>query len=446
MRRLSSHILIINSIYVVKNLLISLPFIMYIHDKKNIFYFYLFIWGINSIIKLTEYFRIRYKISVREITIETGIIHKKIFSFDKDRNFYFDSINIEQPFLYKLFNQYKIFIVLKQESEHALKVSCVSESEKEKFVEFFKKQLNKKYSSKLVYQPDKKNVLIMAFFSGNLLIAFFFLYDIFENISYLNFKITYNLYYIFFLIFFIFTAIVILQLNRYGKYSIILKKNTVYKKYGLLNKEEKKVELSNVNTIISQQNLFMKLLKLSNIYILTTKNDSSKSELKNLLFPYITIKNLAYIVANYLEEFDILRNILEKIEDEPSSRYIFVDILYATIACSIIYISSIKNLWWLLSIIVLFIIRNYIISYLVAISVKNGVLLYYPGIFIEKKVFILSTGIEIIRYSKNIFTGKYSLVVNSNNIPSKKYVIRGIDRDKFNRIVNDLHSVYKKSN
>lgn len=190
----------------------------------------------------------------------------------------------------------------------------------------------------------------------------------------------------------------------------------------------------------------MKLLKLSNIYILTTKNDSSKSELKNLLFPYITIKNLAYIVANYLEEFDILRNILEKIEDKPSSRYIFVDILYAAIACSIIYISSIKNLWWLLSVIVLFIIRNYINSYLVVISVKNGVLLYYPGIFIEKKVFILSTRIEIIRYSKNIFTGKYSLVVNSNNIPSKKYVIRGIDRDKFNRIVNDLHSVYKKSN
>lgn len=129
----------------------------------------------------------------------------------------------------------------------------------------------------------------------------------------------------------------------------------------------------------------MKLLKLSNIYILTTKNDSSKSELKNLLFPYITIKNLAYIVANYLEEFDILRNILEKIEDKPSSRYIFVDILYAAIACSIIYISSIKNLWWLLSVIVLFIIRNYINSYLVVISVKNGVLLYYPGIFIEKK-------------------------------------------------------------
>lgn len=40
MRRLSSHILIINSIYVVKNLLISLPFIMYIHDKKT---FYIFI-------------------------------------------------------------------------------------------------------------------------------------------------------------------------------------------------------------------------------------------------------------------------------------------------------------------------------------------------------------------------------------------------------------------
>ncbi|HFC9109701.1 TPA: hypothetical protein QFQ24_002518, partial [Enterococcus faecium] len=92
--------------------------------------------------------------------------------------------------------------------------------------------------------------------------------------------------------------------------------------------------------------------------------------------------------------------------------------------------------------------KKYSDSFFISIQVKEkrGVCLVIPGVFFNRKVLILSNGIETIKYSNICMFKKYKLILNSNNLPSKKYVLRGITKTQVLNVFSELSIEEKNVN
>lgn len=74
---------------------------------------------------------------------------------------------------------------------------------------------------------------------------------------------------------------------------------------------------------------------------------------------------------------------------------------------------------------------------------KKCICLVIPGILFNRKVLILLNGIETIKYSNVFIFKKYKLIINSNNLPSKKYILRGVTKTQVLKVFKELNNKEK---
>ena len=221
---------------------------------------------------------------------------------------------------------------LKEEEDKKIVIRCINKTEKWIFNSFFEVGVTDKEEEKidLIFKPMKKDIVIMSFFSANIIFVVLSSLDFIDNFSYLNISykdVTMNTYLIVALTLGAFIIIILVQILRYGNYSVESTNKYLYKKNGILDYSSKELDIDNINTMIMYQNVFMRYLKIFNIYCLTTKNDSSKNEFKNMLFPYIKYDIFKNIIQENLQ-LKKFETILEKQSSKYSLCFLCLNILY----------------------------------------------------------------------------------------------------------------------
>lgn len=287
----------------------------------------------------------------------------------------------------------------------------------------------------------------MSFFSANIFFVLLSSLDYIDNFSYLNIpnkSITMNIYLIVFLTIIVFSIIVLVQILRYGNYSVESTSEYLYKKNGILDYNSKELCIENVNTMVMYQNIFMRWFKVFNIYCLTTKNDNSKNEFKNILFPYIRYDTFKNIVREHsqLKKFEI---ILEKQLFKYRLCFLCLNTIFFLIFLGVLYLGFFYGYRYWLFLLLIFICKRYFDSFFISILVKEKkcICLVIPGILFNRKVLILLNGIETIRYSNVFIFKKYKLIINSNNLPSKKYILRGVTKTQVSKVFKELNNKEK---
>ncbi|EGO9035023.1 hypothetical protein D1F53_14690, partial [Enterococcus faecalis] len=100
--------------------------------------------------------------------------------------------------------------------------------------------------------------------------------------------------------------------------------------------------------------------------------------------------------------------------------------------------------YWLF-LLLIFVCKRYFDSFFISILVKEKkcICLVIPGILFNRKVLILLNGIETIKYSNVFIFKKYKLIINSNNLPSKKYILRGVTKTQVSKVFKELNNKEK---
>lgn len=447
MKKLNKCLFLINSVSIARSLIISIPFSIFLIKKKFIFLFFMYIlYLIYEIFKkITEYFSVRYSFFKTYFVLEKGIFNKSILKIDRQDLKYVDSIEFTQSFLYKVLKKYKVILNLKEEEDKKIVIRCINKTEKWIFSSFFEVDTpcKEKKNVELVFKPMKKDIVIMSFFSANIFFVVLSSLDFIDNFSYLNISyksITMNIYLIVALTIIAFSIIVLVQILRYGNYSVESTDTYLYKKNGILDYSNQELYIDNVNTMIMYQNVFMRYFKIFNIYCLTTKNDNSKNEFKNMLFPYIRYDIFKNIIQENLQ-LKKFENILEKQLSKYRLCFLFLNTFYIFFFLGILYLGYLHGYrYWFFSVLVT-ICKRYSDSFFISMHVKEkkGVCLVIPGIFFNRKVLILLNGIETIKYSNVCIFKKYKLIINSNNLPSKKYILRGVTKSQVLNVFSELN-------
>lgn len=454
MKKLNKCIFLINTISIARSLIISIPFSIFLINKNLTFLFFMYLLYLVYVIfqKITEYFSVRYGFFETYFILEKGIFNKSILKIDKQDLKYVDSIEFTQSFLYKALNKYKVILNLKEEEDKKIVIRCINKTEKWIFNSFFEVGVTDKEEEKidLIFKPMKKDIVIMSFFSANIIFVVLSSLDFIDNFSYLNISykdVTMNTYLIVALTLGAFIIIILVQILRYGNYSVESTNKYLYKKNGILDYSSKELDIDNINTMIMYQNVFMRYLKIFNIYCLTTKNDSSKNELKNMLFPYIKYDIFKNIIQENLQ-LKKFETILEKQSSKYSLCFLCLNILYIFFFLGIVYFGYLHGYRYYIFLLLVTICKKYSDSFFISIQVKEkrGVCLVIPGVFFNRKVLILSNGIETIKYSNICMFKKYKLILNSNNLPSKKYVLRGITKTQVLNVFSELSIEEKNVN
>lgn len=451
MKKLNKCIFFTNAVSIIRSLIISIPFSVFLIKKKlTILLCVYIIYIIYEVFKkVTEYFSVRYGFFETYFIFEKGMFNKRILKIDRQELKYVDSIEFTQSFLYKLLKKYKVILNLKEEEDKKIVIRCINETEKCRFSSFFEVDtpVKQKENIDLVFKPMKKDIIIMSFFSANIFFVLLSSLDYIDNFSYLNIpgkSITMNIYLIVFLTIIVFSIIVLVQILRYGNYSVESTSEYLYKKNGILDYNSKELCIENVNTMIMYQNVFMRWFKIFNIYCLTTKNDNSKNEFKNMLFPYIrydTFKNIV-IEHSQFKKFEI---ILEKQLFKHRLCFLCLNTICFFIFLGVLYLGYFYGYRYWLFLLLIFVCKRYFDSFFISILVKEKkcICLVIPGILFNRKVLILLNGIETIKYS-NVFTfKKYKLIINSNNLPSKKYILRGVTKTQVSKVFKELNNKEK---
>lgn len=277
MKKLNKCIFLINTISIARSLIISIPFSIFLINKNLTFLFFMYLLYLVYVIfqKITEYFSVRYGFFETYFILEKGIFNKSILKIDKQDLKYVDSIEFTQSFLYKALNKYKVILNLKEEDKKIV-IRCINKTEKWIFNSFFEVGVTDKEEEKidLIFKPMKKDIVIMSFFSANIIFVVLSSLDFIDNFSYLNISykdVTMNTYLIVALTLGAFIIIILVQILRYGNYSVESTNKYLYKKNGILDYSSKELDIDNINTMIMYQNVFMRYLKIFNIYCLTTK-------------------------------------------------------------------------------------------------------------------------------------------------------------------------------
>lgn len=451
MKKLNKCIFLTNAVSIIRSLIISIPFSVFLIKKKlTILLCVYIIYIIYEVFKKgTEYFSVRYGFFETYFIFEKGMFNKRILKIDRQELKYVDSIEFTQSFLYKLLKKYKVILNLKEEEDKKIVIRCINETEKCRFSSFFEVDtpVKQKENIDLVFKPMKKDIIIMSFFSANIFFVLLSSLDYIDNFSYLNIpnkSITMNIYLIVFLTIIVFSIIVLVQILRYGNYSVESTSEYLYKKNGILDYNSKELCIENVNTMVMYQNIFMRWFKVFNIYCLTTKNDNSKNEFKNILFPYIRYDTFKNIVREHsqLKKFEI---ILEKQLFKYRLFFLCLNTIFFLIFLGVLYLGFFYGYRYWLFLLLIFICKRYFDSFFISILVKEKkcICLVIPGILFNRKVLILLNGIETIRYSNVFIFKKYKLIINSNNLPSKKYILRGVTKTQVSKVFKELNNKEK---
>lgn len=446
MKKNSKWFFLINLVEIIRTVIISLPLYFLLLKKVPIFltYAYVLIIIIVCIRKWLNYFFITYQIKDQQLLIKNGIIfRKKMTLTTKTKHEIVHDIKVQQPFMYKFIKQYKVILLLKDEYGEEIEFQCLDKDSKEELFNFFSSNYYaeeaKDSAMSCIYRPNMKIVACMSFLSINYFIAISILYDLKDSLSSIGIKLDITIVtfrnYFFVFILLIFLVCLIIQLLRFGNFSVWKNEKAIFVKSGVLDSSNKELNLKNINSLVIKQNLFMRLFSLAHVYGLPIKSDQ-ESKLNNLLFPYITMNNFKKLLKQNFKNFSFI------IKKDPNKQHLFI----GTTTFLILFLAAIVSIYlifdhwfYLIALVAYFLSYKFVQTFTIHIEIEaETIILYVPGLLGRKIILLKLDGVEIVSYGKRKHSKKYKLVIYTNSSPTKKYVIRDLKEQKLRMVLRKM--------